>query len=59
MGALTKAITNADTKVDRPWIVKVSFSEIPVLTLLLDVVACVDTEDAASESKYAIFCRRT
>ncbi len=49
---------NAETKVDTPWIVSVSFSDIPLLTLFPFVVACVVTEAASSESKYAMFCRR-
>lgn len=49
---------NAETNVDTPWTVKVSFSDIPLLTLFPFVVACVVTEAASSESKYAMFCRR-
>jgi hypothetical protein len=49
---------NAETKVDTPWMINVSFSDIPLLILFPFVVACVVTEAASSESKYAMFCRR-
>lgn len=47
----TKATMKAVTKVDTPWIVSESFSEIPLLTLFPLLVACVVTEAASSESK--------
>ena len=55
---MTKATMKAVTKVDAACIVSVSFSEMPLLTLFPLVVACTVTDAAASESKYAIFCRR-
>lgn len=54
MKATIKAVVN----VDRPWIVSVSFSEIPLFTSFPFVVTWVVTEAASAESKYAISCRR-
>ena len=45
-----KATMKAVTNVESPWTVKVSFSEMPLLTLFPFVVTCV-VMDPASESK--------
>lgn len=45
------AIMNAVTKVDTPWTVRDSFSEIPLLTLFELVVTCAVTDPASAESK--------
>ena len=43
-----KARMKAETKVATPWIVWASFSEMPLLTLLVVVVTCSVTDPTAS-----------